>query len=299
MGLRELDIEGAPFGEDTAREPIRYGEFQRKYSSPSEVSPWHHNLSGPIGWYARRKHAERTEASKEADESFNAPIAESYAQWAASPNRYDLPGVDTIPGRRLTPRAEEFLQNALDVGAVKQVVEEQPEDEYARGGAYRRSERALKLNAEIPDEADYSRETRAFTVAHEAGHALDWQAGEVNRKQVVEEGGDKYRTGMTMSEEVLGATDIWGALEDDRAGLRETDPELADEFKALSEKARGTIDPDDDIYYRERVGEVAADAIALSVLEPRATRRDYPRAYQAVQSRFFGNFERLEPSEEV
>lgn len=44
---------------------------------------------------AQRIHARRSERAKHIDEHLKAPIAKSFEQWNAQPNRFDLPDVDT------------------------------------------------------------------------------------------------------------------------------------------------------------------------------------------------------------
>jgi hypothetical protein len=46
------------------------------------------------------RHGRRSEAERIADESFNAPIAPDYETWARNIDRFDWPGVDTIPEKR-------------------------------------------------------------------------------------------------------------------------------------------------------------------------------------------------------
>jgi hypothetical protein len=44
---------------------------------------------------ARRIHARRSLMAKHIDERLKAPLAKSFEQWQAQPNRFDLPNVDT------------------------------------------------------------------------------------------------------------------------------------------------------------------------------------------------------------
>jgi len=44
---------------------------------------------------AQRVHARRSPMARHVDERLKAPMAKSFEQWQAQPNRYDLPDVDT------------------------------------------------------------------------------------------------------------------------------------------------------------------------------------------------------------
>jgi hypothetical protein len=44
---------------------------------------------------AKRIHSERSRVAKHIDERLKAPLAKSFEQWQAQPNRFDLPNVDT------------------------------------------------------------------------------------------------------------------------------------------------------------------------------------------------------------
>ena len=48
---------------------------------------------------AKRIHARRSARAKKIDESLKAPLAGSFEQWNAQPNRFDLPHVDAPKGR--------------------------------------------------------------------------------------------------------------------------------------------------------------------------------------------------------
>ena len=54
----------------------------------------------PHGFYggirkAQRIHARRSPTARHVDERLKAPLAKSFEQWQAQPNRFDLPDVDT------------------------------------------------------------------------------------------------------------------------------------------------------------------------------------------------------------
>jgi hypothetical protein len=49
---------------------------------------------------AQRIHARRSSRAKKVDEGLKAPLAGSFEQWNAQPNRFDLPNVDTPKQKR-------------------------------------------------------------------------------------------------------------------------------------------------------------------------------------------------------
>lgn len=232
-------------------------------------SPWLASAERDLEDSAGAQHADRSRESRTADESFNAPIAESYRQWVEAPNRYDLPGIDTIPEERLLERAERLLALGVESGAVEELKvgrgsgrsEKNPGTFRAkrdRGGfedwktdLLLRDPDKLKKEARVPSMG------MGFIAAHEAGHALDFDA----TGKATERYGSDYIIGIK--------------------GDREEATRLIYEGADLSTRMRGGFDEDDE--YRWDPHEIAADVIASSVLEPRAARREAPEVTERIR----------------
>lgn len=226
-------------------------------------------------------HESRSEKAQVADESFNAPIAPTLGHWVRAPNRWDLPGIDTISDEVAIRRVDAFadrLQERGDISGIK--VMESLEDYSVSTSAStmglfnpRKKEIALRKYANDRREEGFA----GFTLAHEAGHAADRGKG---------------------LRSVFGAGPV---IPKNPSEFAESD-EAQEQLDRLSARARGAFredlidDPLSDFKmyeneeynrYRERVGEKIADAIALTVLEPRAAQREAPELTGFLRDRLF------------
>lgn len=192
-------------------------------------------------------HDKRSERAQTVDEQHNAPLADTVGEWANNPGQYDLPGIDTIPEQKEKQRAERFAKDQRERGAISSVEErsigeltDNP-NQYAKG-AFDPS------NQEVRVREDISGRDRAFTLAHEAGHASDALStpSDTTTKRSYE---------------------VDELFDDDER--KET---VLDQLTDLSERARGSVD--EDTRYRDSPNEKIADAAALATLEPRAARRE-------------------------
>lgn len=229
-------------------------------------SPWTQRLESDLTNDAEMVHEQtRTEQAQNADESFNAPIAETYNQWLRQPNRYDLVGVDTIPHERRVERAERVAAAAERVGALDEVVYDSPDQSASQPAAFigrGRGDTILETSVQIADEDvmervrerdhDVAWNTLGPYLAHEVGHSLDHFFGP---------GG--YSKAGYASESFI---------EDHR-----------EQFEGTSIRLRGYRGRPD---YQFSHQELAADAFASYTLEPRALRRAAPDVYQTIDEQF-------------
>lgn len=225
---------------------------------------------------AESVHEERSGAARTADAQFNAPIAPDYQTWRRSPNRYDIPGVDTIPSAVMKRRSASFIERLQEAGAIERMEEQDPEEMGSTKASFLASERRIQVRSDLEDDASFPTEARAFTLAHEGGHAFDRAVGEREDLRFQQLGWS-----------LVGKHHMDKFTEEARWDV---DEELGESFVTLSERARGEIE---DLLkpYRGRVGELFADAVALSVLEPRAARREAPKAFDAIQREGFAHLE--------
>lgn len=201
-------------------------------------------------------HNQRSQAAREADESFNAPLTFDKEKWKESPDRYDYPGVDTIPRDEIRSRGEEAVDAGKSVGVIDRVREGEDLGPFAAGkavsGPMYNTVETSKSVAE--DSAGDPRMQRGAVLAHEAGHLVDAAAG------------------------------------NEIAGLLRNDEELREEARTISEQMRGTFDSasEDRREYRaedpdQGSRELIADFFASAVTQPRATKRDAPELVDEVR----------------
>lgn len=62
---------------------------------------------------------ERSDRARGVDEEYNAPVTTDFEKWKENPNRFDFPGVDTIPDDRRQKRAADFAAEAQSSGVVE------------------------------------------------------------------------------------------------------------------------------------------------------------------------------------
>jgi len=211
---------------------------------------------------ATARNRERSEIARETDEAFNAPIAPDYETWAENPDRYDLPGVDTIPQEERDRRGRTAAESVQEAGLIDSIEREE------LGGSMRgkfttedprdmpsgeQPDRTIKAEPDLDDEFPLFQE--GFVFAHEAGHAVDFEVG--------------------IGEQFGSQGDFFQGREED----------LESEAIALTERVRGSISPGQQAY-REDNRELVADAFAAMAVEPRAARREAPNLVEALQTEF-------------
>jgi len=224
-------------------------------------------------------HESRSEKAQNADESFNAPIAPTIGDWVRAPNRFDLPGVDTITDEVATRRAEGFADRLRQRGDISQINVMESLEDYSvttsanTMGLFNPRKKEIALREVAMDRRNEG--FAGFTLAHESGHAADAAKG---------------------LRSVFGVGPV---IPKNPSEFAESD-KAQEQLEKLSARARGAFreeqidDPvsdfkmyDDEEYnkYRERVEEQIADAIALAALEPRAARREAPELVDFLRDR--------------
>jgi hypothetical protein len=231
------------------------GTYDYKDKSQTE-SPFTVEASGLGPAAVDKIHESRTERAQDVDEQQNAPVTTDEEKWIENKNRYDYPGVDTIPEQRQARRAEQAALFAQDQGAVDRVEQKGSaktlQGKFSPSGnkTYGRDEDVVRVqgNANQPER----------TLAHEVGHAIDFGFGE-----------DR---GYNLTDELFGL--------DTPTSEGETE-QLTDEAIGLSEKARGDFEGQEQ--YRRQYTELTADVVGQAIIQPRATKRDAPNVFERLE----------------
>jgi len=227
------------------------------YSDDSMTeSPFTVEASGLGARSVSKIHENRPEREQTVDEKQNAPITTDEEKWVENKNRYDYPGVDTIPETRQAARAEQAAQIATGIGAADRVEQKGSaknlQGKFTTKGSktYGRGENVVRVQgtANQPER----------TLAHELGHAFDFGYGE-----------DR---GYNLTNELF---DL-----DSPTSQGETE-QLTDEAIGLSEKARGDFKGQQQ--YRRQYKELTADFVGQAIIQPRATKRDAPQLFERLQ----------------
>lgn len=230
----------------------------RKKEGMEYQSPFTVKASGPRKRSLEKIHQNRSERAQDVDEQQNAPITTDEEKWIENKNRYDYPGVDTIPESRMAARAESAAKVAQEQGALDKVEQKGNARSGLQGkfspqgrDTYGKEANAVRVqeNASEPSK----------TLAHEVGHAFDFGFGESR--------------GFNLGGQLLG-------LEDESVD-EETERELFEEAKNLSKKARGGFGSKRQ--YRTRFEELTADVVGQAIVQPRATKRDAPKLFERMQ----------------
>jgi hypothetical protein len=225
------------------------------------ASPFRVEVEGPRKRSISKIHESRSERAQDVDEQQNAPITTDEEKWIENKNRYDYPGVDTIPESRKQARAEKAAQVAQERGAVDRVEQKGSaktlggkfsppgSDTYGRGEAVAR----VQNTASQPER----------TLAHEVAHSFDYMVGnnpnEANlQDELFDEDPERTVVGRDFDED--------------------TDPLIRDAYR-LSERARSGGSGS----YRRSTVELTADAVSQAILNPRATKREAPNLFERVE----------------
>lgn len=200
----------------------------------------------------------RTQRAKTVDKQHNAPIAKSAEEWADNPNRLDLPGVDTIPPETKERRGKEMLERARESGKVKEVEEVGRRKTFK--GKFDPRPKSEKKEGPLIRLAENKDET---TVAHEVGHAVDYEKGE----------GHKYGFSELLNP-------LPERLRKESDGLVEPDPEA----KELREKMREPMEwlrgHEGHGSWAEKSVEKTAVFMESAATQPRATKREFPDIWE-------------------
>lgn len=110
---------------------------------------------------------ERSARERSVDEQYNAPTTTDLERWEDKPNRFDFPGVDTIPQKTRQERASSFAAKSQETGLV---------DQFEIGtGVFGEGNVGTRGNATGRTvQVDTSRAFDASqTLAHEVGHKVE------------------------------------------------------------------------------------------------------------------------------
>lgn len=244
---------------DEDQEEFRENRFNRR-KADDPTTPFTSNPSTTVRNVASVRHQERSERAQATDEAFNAPAAPSYEAWRKNPQKYDIPGVDTVPEDEIDRRGREFVNRAQEAGAVD-TVERETIPRTGTRGEFSASEDTgapeRRFESSVTAEPDLDEEFAAFregsVLAHESGHALDFAA----------EGDDN---------EQFASTSFFDGRDDPKY----------QQALDLTRRVRGEI-PEDRKNYREDPRELVADAVASRALEPRAASREAPDLVGALE----------------
>lgn len=239
--------------EDRQREQAR--QVLRGEKDPSEVgfSPFTTSVTSSK---ADQIHEDRSEVEQETDEAFNAPITTDFEKWKESPNRYDYPGVDTVPAGKAEERAERKLSKAKEEGIVTDVNRGASFEGGVRGRASwgeDGTEVMVSGKVEEGDEPD-PRFKKGPVLSHEVGHAVD-HAADFGFRDLVKENDELREEAISVSEQMRGTFET---ASDERKQYRAEDPDTGSK-------------------------ELFADFFASATVQPRATKRQAPKLTEAVQ----------------
>jgi hypothetical protein len=241
---------------------LKFGEeIETSFRDRSQtVSPFTVETSGEGVETLQEVHESRSERAQTIDERQNAPTTLSPLEWMENPNRLDFPGVDTIPAGRLQKRSERAADLALEQGAVDRAEKKGSaktlQGKFSPEGVdtYGVDETVVRVQgtASRPE----------FTLAHEVGHAFDFDVGKAGMR--------------------FGISNNLFTKQD--GGPRDKNQELIDEAIGLSKQMRGDFLGQEG--YRRSFEELTADVLGSAILQPRATQREAPALFERVQEEF-------------
>lgn len=209
-------------------------------------SPFRVTVKGPAKQSIEKIHQDRSERAQDVDEQQNAPITTDEDKWIQNKNRYDYPGVDTIPEKRQRGRAEKAAEVASERGALDKI--EQKGDAKTLGGKFTPPGSSTYGEGEAVARVQNTATQPERTLAHEVGHAFDYMVGDSPNNP-------------SLQDELFEGDDI------------------EDEARKVSERARGG----GSYSYRASQTELTADALSQAILNPRATQREAPNLFERIE----------------
>ena len=233
-------------------------------AASDELTP--HNMISPFILEPRDKqkeklmkiHRKRSKRAQKIDESKNANITLDEKKWKKKPNRYDIPGIDTIPKDVQRKRALSFLENAMEKNIVSEAVEDV---ELKAKGAFDFYTKKMIFSTTDEDLLQPS------TIAHELGHALDVADISIERSKRIRD----FSTVGTKSSSAVSKR-----AQSKKAKRRRK------QFMQVSEFMRGGIPTDEYKKYREDRFELYADAVASTIIQPSYTKKHFPEVYKTI-----------------
>lgn len=254
---RELleDVSPKEIEEDLLQ--IGHSDFSNsviEYSDESMTeSPFTVEASGLGAKSVEKIHESRSERAQTVDEKQNAPVTTDEEKWVENKNRYDYPGVDTIPAGRQQRRAERAGRAALDLGVADRV--EQKGSAKNLQGKFSPKGSSTYGGGENVARVQGTANKPERTLAHEVGHAFDYGT----------EGG-RYGLSKRLFQEP-----------DDPSERNELEKEAI----KISERGRGDFKGQQS--YRRKHAELTADLFAQATIEPRATKREAPKLFERFE----------------
>jgi len=203
-------------------------------------------------------HRKRSKRAQKIDESKNANITLDEKKWKKKPNRYDIPGIDTISQDVQRKRAFSFLEKAVKKNIVSEAVEDVDLD---AKGAFDLYTKKIIFSTTHEDLLEPS------TIAHELGHALDVADISIERAKRIRD----FRTVGTKSSSAVSKK-----AQSKKAKRRRK------QFIQISEFMRGGIPEDEYKKYREDRSELYADAVASTIIQPSYTKKHFPEVYETI-----------------
>lgn len=220
-------------------------------SQSGELDPTPRNISvqGRDKEEAIEHMAERSPAERRTDRSFNAQLTLDVEVWKQNTDRYDYPGVDTIPKSRRLERTQNKFATAFRQEEVSKVSARDRDAD--RFGFHRPQSQTIAVDTGLATDPE-------ATLAHELGHAVD--------KAIAPPDVEGY------------AAENQGTFEDTET--REQAEQLAERRRARPmERIQQSYEDKDYPFERE----LFADVYAEMLEEPRAAKREAPEAVRAVQ----------------
>lgn len=235
------------------------GEVKERHRGGEDYpSQWNLETVGPRRRTIERIEAARSQRAQDADLRQNAPVTTDEEKWIEHPNRYDYPGVDTIPEERINRRAEAAAAFALDHGFVDRV-EQKGTAKRNQGKFSPRGSSTYGHGVNVA-RVQKTADEPGKTLAHEVSHAIDYSFDE----------GKRYG--------------LASALFEQREGEGPSRRTLEEEALEISKKSRGDWRPGSSHgNYRRGHDELLADFLGSAFIQPRATRRDAPHLWERLE----------------
>ena len=226
-------------------------------------SPFRVTVEGPRKRSVEKIHEDRSERAQDVDEQQNAPITTDEEKWIENKNRYDYPGVDTVPRSRQRARAENAARVAQDQGALDRI--EQKGQAKTLGGKFSPPGANVYGKEDAVARVQETADQPERTLAHEVAHAFDYAAGDGDREWGLQE---------ELFDEDPRRAIVGREFDDD------TDPLIQQAYQ-LSERARKGGKGS----YRRKPEELTADAVSQAILNPRATKREAPELFDRIEEK--------------
>jgi len=266
------------------------------------LSPFVAKVSGAVVTEAQSMHNKRSQKSRVADESFNAPITLDEEEWARNKNKLDFPGVDTINEVYYARRAERFHKKVKKKGYVNTI-----ETSNSKFNPYGK----IRFGYYTPYGIEKRKYIPMLDYLKERGYKLDEQQKKYYAKKkhlvknksgkpeimiypkIIKGYGEYTKTpasvSFTKAHELGHAFDLSRTYHKKQPSiasqLSAKDPNFKKSMQEISKKMRGGYSKASagHAMYRIRKEELIADTLASMVLQPRATKRMDKKLYKQLK----------------